>query len=322
MYANPKAETMPREQLRELQGHLLKKMTKWAFEKTAFYQAKFQEVGLSPDAITSIEDVRKLPFTTREELRQTNPFDFLTGPISTTIRLRMQETTGIIRAYSGEDVGRNVEMVTRALLAGGVCRGSMIALIGRSMNEALLDVQYAAEILGATVVPFAGDFVQMFQLIERFGVDTIAGDPTRILQLIIMAQSSGTDIRDLPIQNCFCLNETVQNPLRDYLHHRTNANVYDIYVATEPGYTGSLFSCREQTGMHVVEDYFYPEVLAFSSDVPAEKGQMGELVLTALAQQAMPLLRYRTGQAVILKEDPCRCGRTSVRMLTPFINEK
>lgn len=322
MYANQFAETMPRESMEQLQGQMLGKIVKWAYEKTTFYRRKFDEAGLDVESIKTIADIKKLPFMTQAELQQTPPFDFLTGPLSTTIRLRLQEASNIIRAYTGEDVGRNVEMVTRGLVAGGVCRGSLVALVGRNMDEAILDVQYAAEVLGATVVPFAADFVQSFRLIEQFGVDTIIGDPTRILQLIIMAQSSGKDIRELPIRSYFCLNEAVQNPLEEYLKKRTNADIYDLYVSNDLGCTGMLFSCPEKGGLHIAEDYFYPEVITFGSDAPVEHGQMGELVVTALAQQAMPVLRYRTGQAVILQQEPCRCGRTSVRMLTPFVKEK
>jgi phenylacetate-CoA ligase len=322
MYANPFAETMPRESLTQLQGQLLSKTVKWAYEKTAFYHTKLDEAGVKADDIKTIEDVKKLPFTRHDELVKTAPLDFVSGPLSTMIRLRLQEASNIVRAYTGEDVGRNVEMVTRGLVAGGVNRGSLVALVGQTMDEAILDVQYAAEVLGATVVPFASDFIQSFRLIEQFGVDTIIGDPTRILQLIIMAQSSGKDIRHLPIRSYFCLNEAVQNPLEEYLKNRTDAEIYDLYVSNDLGCTGMLFSCPEKGGLHIAEDYFYPEVLNFSSPVPAEKGQMGELVVTALAQQAMPVLRYRTGQAVILKEELCQCGRTSLRILTPFAKGK
>lgn len=317
MYANKFTETMPRAAMTQLQTQQLNKIVHWAYEKTSFYRRKFDQAGIAAEAIKTLADLEKLPFTTREELEAESPFEFLTGPLSTTIRLR-QESSGIVRAYTNDDVGRNVEMVTRALVAGGISGGSLVGLMGGQMEAAVLDVQYAAEVLGATVVPLGADCNQALRMLEQFGVDTLVSDPAKLLQLIITGAATGQDLRNLPLRSCFCLNEMVANPLAEYLESRSGATIYDLYVSRDLGCTGMMFSCPQKGGMHIAEDYFYPEAIAFGSDVPAAAGQIGELVVTALAQQAMPVLRYRTGQAVILRQDDCSCGRTAARIWTPL----
>ena len=322
MYANQQIEQLDRERLQALQLERLQKQLKWAEEKSFFYQQKFAKAGVSAGDIKSLEDIRRLPFLTANELFQIDSLDMLTMPLSGIIRFSVvqQENGEVTKFYTAGDIGHNVEMLTRALVATGVNQTSVVALQGDMSDSRIMDIQYALEMLGATVVAMGTDYRQWLRMMELISMDTIVSTPQLIMQLIIQLQATGKNIADYPLTRIICLNQQgLQNAMQRHIADRTHATVYNLYEPAELGTASMLYQCEAHKGYHIQEDYFYPEIVAFHSDqVVTEPHQMGELVVTTLAAEAVPLIRYRTGQAVMLETDVCDCGRTLHRVTTPF----
>lgn len=322
MYANPQIEQLDRGAMQALQLERLKKQVKWAQEKSYFYQQKFSAAGVTAADIESLADIARLPLLERTELYGVDSLDILTLPVSAMLRFAVltEETTEVTRLYTNGDIGRNVELMTRALVAAGVNRTSVVAIQGDMSDTRLADIQYALEVIGATVVPMGTDYRQWLRVLELVAVDTLISSQQIIMQLIIQLQATGKNITDYPLARVICLNAAgVQNPMQRHVADRTQAEVYNLFTQPELGTAGVLFQCPAHAGFHVNEDLYYPEIVAFgSTDVVTEPHQMGELVVTTLAAEAMPLIRYRTGQAVMLEDEPCACGRTLRRVTTPF----
>ena len=322
MFANAEIETMPREQLAELQLERLKKAVRWAAEKSPFYQQKFTAAGVGPDDIKTLADIRKLPFLTSIELRQVSPMDRLTMPMSSVLRVSyMKQVSGeVLHLYSNGDIAHNVEMMARALVAGGVTKAQTVGVQGDMADSRLQDVQYALEFLGATAVPLGTDYRSWLRLVELVSLDAVVSTPQLIMQLIIQMQAAGKELADTTIKRFFCLNETgLMNLLQRHVFERAHASLFNFYAAPEVGTAGILFQCEAQQGQHVQEDLWYPEIVAFGGNDPVEgDNSMGDLALTSLCAEALPLFRFRTGQAVSLRREPCSCGRTFVRVSTPF----
>lgn len=318
MYANQQMEQISRENLAELQMRRLQKTLKWAFEKSVFYSNKLQEEGISPDNITALDDVQKLPFTLNTEIMQ-KPLDFLTLPLSSIMRIHMGDSSRkLIKMYTNNDIAQNVELMTRALVASGITRASVVGILGDFSDSRIMDVQYALELLGATVVPMGVAYEKAIPLMEMSGIDTLICAARYLIQFIVQMQAAGEDIADRHLLRILCLNENIQNSLRRHIERRMNTQVYDLFAPCELGCNGMLFQCSERRGQHLAEDCFYAEVVEFGNKRVIEGySQMGELVVTTLAAEAMPLIRFRTGQAVMRLEEPCTCGRTLVRLATP-----
>lgn len=322
MYANQQIEQLDRESMQALQLERLKKQLKWAEEKSFFYQQKFSKAGVKASDIQSLEDVKRLPFLTSNELFQIDSLDMLTMPLSGIIRFSVvqQENGEVTKFYTAGDVGHNVEMMTRCLVATGINQTSVVALQGDMSDSRIMDIQYALEMLGATVVAMGTDYRQWLRFMELVSMDTIISSPQLIMQLIIQLQATGKNIADYPLTRIICLNQQgLQNAMQRHIADRTHATVFNFYEPAELGTASMLYQCEAHKGYHIQEDYFYPEIVAFHSDqVVTEPHQMGELVVTTLAAEAIPLIRYRTGQAVMLEADKCDCGRTLHRVTTPF----
>ena len=320
--ANPAVETMPRTDLERLQLERLKKSILWASEKSKFYSEhlKDKETGSVP-SIDALSDIEKLPFTTLEDLLGCSAFDFVTMPLSGVMRIsREHDPMEMYKMYSKDDVGHNVEMMSRALAASGVNRATIVGVLGDYSDSQILDVHYALEILGATVVPLGIVIENALALMEFSGVDTIIGTSQDLMQVIIQSQVRSMDITEYPISRVICMNGSIQNPMKRHFGDRMKADVWDLYASEELGFAGAFYACDGGgKGNHVQEDNFYVEVVEFGGDEPVrEDAKMGEMVITTLNAQAMPLIRYRTGQAVMRISDPCPCGRTFMRIMTPF----
>ena len=322
MYANQQIEQLDREGMQALQLERLQKQLKWAEEKSFFYQQKFSKAGVTAKDIQSLEDVKRLPFLTSNELYQIDSLDILTMPLSGILRFSVvqQENGEVTKLYTNGDIAHNVEMMTRSLMAAGINQTSVVALQGDMSDSRLLDIQYALELIGSTVVPMGTDYRQWLRLMELMSMDTLVSTPQLIMQLIIQLQATGKNIVDYPLSRVICCNtQGVQNPMQRHIQDRTKAQVFNLYEPAERGTAGILYPCEAHNGYHIQEDYYYPEIVAFNSDqVVTEPHQMGELVLTSLMNEAMPLIRYRTGQAVMMETEECRCGRTLRRVTTPF----
>ncbi|MBR1396838.1 MAG: phenylacetate--CoA ligase family protein [Selenomonadaceae bacterium] len=322
MYANEQIETMNREDLKSLQLERLKKTVEWAYEKSAYYNQVFRRRKIKPDNIKTLKDIQNLPFVNIASLHRTDPLDILTLPLSGVLRFshNIESSGEITKLYTKGDVQQNVEMMIRCLIAADITRASTVGLQGDLSDSKFLDILYALESIGATVVPLGTDYRQWLRLIELVNMDTLISTPQLIMQLVIQLQATGKNIVDYPISKILCINTSnIQNPLQQHIQDRTRSTVYNLYAPPELGFAGMIYQCNERSGLHVQEDYYLVELLHFDSEeVLDENDRMGELVITTLAAQAMPLIRYRTGQAVRRLSEPCSCGRTCIRIATPY----
>ena len=270
MYANQQIEQMDRESMGKMQLDLLQKQLRWAEEKSFFYQQSFAKAGVKAEDVKSLEDLRRFPFLHSNDLFQIDSLDILTLPISGIMRFNhMQQMTGeLLKLYTNGDIAHNVEMMTRCLVSVGVNSASVVALQGDLSDSRLLDIQYALEMIGATVVPMGTDYRQWLRLMELVSMDTIVTTPQLIMQLVIQLQAQGKNIVDFPLNQVICMNPTgIQNPMQRHIQDRTRAKVFNLYSSAELGTAGMLFQCEAHSGQHIQEDFFYPEIIAFNSDI-------------------------------------------------------
>ena len=319
MIANKAIEQMTRDEMSALQLKRLQKQVNWALEKSAYYYKVFSAAGINKDTIQSLDDIRKIPFTTPDDLEQVSAFDLLTLPISAVLRISRQGGKRTFKKiYTSGDLAYQIEMLTRVLVAHGINKSTVVGLLGESSDSRLMDVQYALENIGATVLLLGTDKENIKELITEFRIDVLISDFLQVTKLIVLLQAMGISTEKLYLPEVICMEEGVLNPNKNYIEQRLKTRNTIIYNSPSMGCAGSLFSCQEGNGFHVQEDYFYPEIVAFGSDeIITDSHTVGELVLTALAAEAMPVFRYRTGQAVMHIDKPCDCGRTLLRVATP-----
>lgn len=319
MIANPAIEQMSREDMSELQLKKLQKRIEWAMEKSAFYYRKFTDAGISSKDIKSLEDIAKLPFTTLDELQSVSIYNLLTLPLSAVLRIsRLGYNNSFIKMYTNGDLAYQIEMMTRVLVAQGLNSAAVAGLLGEASDSRLMDVQYALENMGVTVVLLGNNPENIRELMTTCHVDVLISDFKQVMQLVVMLQASHISADDLFLPKIICMEEGLQNPNRFYIEQRLQAETAMVCNSPALGCGGIMFPCQEGEGFHIQEDYFYPEVVEYGTDrVITEPHKAGELVLTPLAAEAMPIFRYRTGQVVMRLDEPCPCGRTLTRLANP-----
>ena len=319
MIANPAIEQMSREDMSELQLKKLQKRVEWAMEKSAFYYRKFTDAGISSKDIKSLEDMAKLPFTTLDELQNVSIYNLLTLPLSAVLRIsRLGYNNSFIKMYTSGDLAYQIEMMTRVLVAQGLNGAAVAGLLGEASDSRLMDVQYALENMGVTVVLLGNNPENIRELMTTCHVDVLISDFKQVMQLVVMLQASNISADDLFLPKIICMEEGLQNPNHIYIEQRLQAETAMVYNSPALGCGGIMFPCQEGEGFHIQEDYFYPEVVEYGTDrVITEPHKAGELVLTPLAAEAMPIFRYRTGQVVMRLDEPCPCGRTLTRLANP-----
>ena len=319
MIANPAIEQMSREDMSELQLKKLQKRIEWAMEKSAFYYRKFTDAGISSKDIQSLEDMAKLPFTTLDELQNVSIYNLLTLPLSGVLRIsRLGYNNSFIKMYTNGDLAYQIEMMTRVLVAQGLNSAAVAGLLGEASDSRLMDVQYALENMGVTVVLLGNNPENIRELMTTCHVDVLISDFKQVMQLVVMLQASNISADDLFLPKIICMEESLQNPNHIYIEQRLQAETAMVYNSPALGCGGIMFPCQEGEGFHIQEDYFYPEIVEYGTDrVITEPHKAGELVLTPLAAEAMPIFRYRTGQVVMRLDEPCPCGRTLTRLANP-----
>lgn len=319
MIANPAIEQMSREDMSELQLKKLQKRIEWAMEKSAFYYRKFTDAGISSKDIKSLEDMAKLPFTTLDELQSVSIYNLLTLPLSAVLRIsRLGYNNSFIKMYTNGDLAYQIEMMTRVLVAQGLNSAAVAGLLGEASDSRLMDVQYALENMGVTVVLLGNNSENIRELMTTCHVDVLISDFKQVMQLVVMLQANNISADDLFLPKIICMEEGLQNPNHFYMEQRLQAETAMVYNSPALGCGGIMFPCQEGEGFHIQEDYFYPEIVEYGTDrVITEPHKAGELVLTPLSAEAMPIFRYRTGQVVMRLDEPCPCGRTLTRLTNP-----
>ena len=326
MYANEQQEKMDRHTIENLQLERLKKIVGWAYEKSNFYRNSLNNAGVKPEDIQTLADIQKLPFLTLEEVNRTDAQDFLTLPLSSIVRVCHIDESGseVKKFYTKGDIVQNVEMMVRCLVAAGINRASTVGLQGDLSDGKFLDILYALESIGATVIPLGTDYRHWLKILETSSLDTLISTPQLIMQLIIQLQATWKNIIDYSIKKILCVNvNNIQNPLQQHIEARAGTIVFNLFAPAEIGTAGMIFQCSNESAHHIQEDAYLAEIVQFNDDkIVEEDDHMGELVITTLTAQAMPLIRYRTGQAVRRQSEVCHCGRTFIRIATPYIRSE
>jgi phenylacetate-CoA ligase len=319
MIWNNNKECMPREQMRELQGKRLHKIVDYLYHNVPFYRDKLQQMDIKPEDITSIDDIVKLPFTTKQDLRDNYPFGLQAAPQSEIIRFHASSgTTGnpTIVGYTRKDVGVWSECMSRCLTAFGVTRDDLFSVAyGYGLFTGGLGVHYGVENLGAAVLPTStGNTEKHVRLLRDLHVTGIACTPSYALYLAETMEKMGVtkDMIHLKM-GAFGAEPWTEN-MRKEIESRLGLKGYNIYGLSEIMGPCVSYECSEQNGSHVCEDHFFPEIVDPETLEPLPYGQPGELVFTTLTKEGMPLLRYRTRDLCTLYDGTCACGRTSVRM--------
>ncbi len=319
MIWNQNKECMSRDQLHDLQGKRLQKLVKKVYHSTPFYRKKMQEMDIAPGDIRTIEDIVKLPFTTKQDLRDNYPCGMFAVPNSEIVRIHASSgTTGnpTIVGYTRNDLEIWQECMARCLAAYGLTSNDTLSIsYGYGLFTGGLGAHYGAEFLGATVIPAStGNTEKHVKLIRDLGITGIASTPSYALYLAETIEKMGIDVKDLKLRiGAFGAEPWTENMRRE-IESRLRINAYNLYGLSEIMGPGVAYECECKNGSHISEDHFYPEIISPDTLENLPAGQKGELVFTTLTKEGMPLLRYRTKDLCSIMEGECQCGRTNVRI--------
>ena len=310
---------VPREPLAGLQSHRLREVVGRAYEHVSLVRQRMHKLGLTPADVRGIDDLAKLPFTLKTDLADTYPTGMLAVPIQDIVRLYPPGGTAgkpIVVAHTRRDLDVLTELLVRCLASCGIHQGDVVQnACGRNRFADGLGLHHAAETLGATVVPVSGgDTDRQVMIMKDFGVSAICSTPNYFLYLIERAEKIGVDLGDLPLRAGAFIDEPWSDAMRRRIEESAGIKAYDIYGLPEIVGPGIGAECCQQNGMHIFEDHFYPEIVDPDSGDPIPDGQEGQLVLTTLSGEAMPMIRYRTPDIAAILAEPCPCGRTMRRI--------
>lgn len=317
---NKQIETLPREKLEEIQLKRLKKTVKKVYQRVLYYKKKFKETGVTPEDIKSLEDVRRLPFTTKEDLYVDYPYGLLAVPKERVIRVHTSSgTTGKPKAifFSKTDINNSAELIARCLVMTGAQKGDILQ---NSMTYGLFTgafvMHYGAEKVGIFVIPAGpGNTERQIALMQDFGTTMLHMTPSYALYVASLIYDKGIDPKkDLRLKRAYLGAEPYSEQTRKKIENMLFIDVYNCYGLTEMNGPGVGFECPYKEGLHIWEDHFLLEVINPETCEVLPDGEIGELVLTTLNREAMPLIRYRTRDLAKVISEPCKCGRTHRRI--------
>ncbi|MCR4411281.1 MAG: phenylacetate--CoA ligase [Thermoguttaceae bacterium] len=310
---------VPREHLRRLQSQRLRDTVRRAYDRVGWYRQRMDQRELKPDRIRTVEDLALLPLTVKSDLRENYPFGLFAATMGQIVRLHASAgTTGkpIVVAYTRNDLDAWTEIMVRVLACCGIQPGDVIQnAFGYGLFAGGLGFHYGGEALGATVIPISGAHTdRQIAVMKDFGVSAICSTPSDFLHIIDRAEEMGVDLRKLALRVGVFGAEPWTEALRTRIEEAAGIKAYDIYGLSEMIGPGVAAECHVQQGLHLFEDHFYPEIIDPETRQPLPDGQEGELVLTTLGKEAMPLIRFRTRDITAILPEPCPCGRTLRRI--------
>lgn len=310
---------LPNPQLRGLQLTRLKAIIERAYERVELFRQRLHERGLRPSHLGSLDDLAKFPFTVKTDLRDTYPFGLFASPMRDVVRLHASSgTTGkpIVVAYTQKDLALWSSVMMRAFAGCGIHQGDIVQnSYGYGLFTGGLGMHYGAEALGATVIPISGGNTErQIMLLKDFGVTVICCTPSYFVHMIERAAEMGISLQRLPLRVGVFGAEPWSDAMRQVIQREAGIIAYDIYGLSEIIGPGVACECCAQNGLHIFEDHFYPEIVDPKTDAPLPDGSEGELVLTTLSKQALPMIRYRTRDITCIIPEPCPCGRTIRRI--------
>ncbi len=313
-------ETMPREDLEAIILRRLKTTIDRVYTNVPFYRKKFEEKNLSPNDIQSLEDLKRIPFTKKEDLRDNYPFGMFSVPMDNVVRIHASSgTTGkpTVVGYTARDVNTWAELMARSLAAGGATREDIIHnAYGYGLFTGGLGIHYGAEKLGASVIPVSGgNTKRQIVIMKDFGPTILTATPSYALHLAEVAEDMGVSFEDLKFKFGIFGAEPWSENMRNEIEGKLGLTAVDIYGLSEVMGPGVAIECHEaKRGLHIFEDHFIPEIIDPVSEEVLPYGETGELVFTTITKEAFPVIRYRTRDITSLNPEPCICGRTHIRM--------
>lgn len=313
-------ETLPREALEAIQLRRLKDTVERVYATVPFYRRRFEEAGVKPSDIKTLKDMARLPFLTKQDLRDNYPFGMFAVPMDNVVRIHASSgTTGqpTVVGYTKRDIENWAGLMARALAAGGATRGDIIHnAYGYGLFTGGLGVHYGAERLGASVIPVSGgNTKRQITIMKDFKPTIITATPSYLLHLAEVAEEMGVTFRDLSFKSGILGAEPWSESMRVEIEAKLGLKAIDIYGLSEVMGPGVAIECREaQKGLHIFEDHFIPEIINPETGEVLPYGETGELVFTSVTKEAFPVIRYRTRDITSLNPEACICGRTHIRM--------
>ncbi len=319
MYDREK-EAMNQTDRKTLQLDRLQKTVERAYENNKFHKKAFDKAGITPKSIKSLDDIEKLPFMKKEDLRDNYPNGLLTVPREEVVRYHASSGTSgkpTIVAYTKNDITMWSEVVARSLVAAGGRKGNTLHnATGYGLFTGGLGIHYGGEKLGIATIPVStGNTARQILLLNDFKPEIICATPSYLLHLAEAMEAKGVDPRTTSLQYGILGAEAWSEEMRNFIEERLNIKTVDLYGLSEVIGPGVSVECvEEQNGLHIQEDHFYPEIIDPDTLERLPDGEYGEIVFTSLTKEAFPVIRYRTGDISAIKKGKCKCGRTTVRM--------
>ena len=316
---NKEVECATNESRQKLQLERLQATVERVYSRVPFYREKLARAGVTPDSITCLKDIAKLPFTTKGDLRETYPYGLLACDQSDLVEIHTSSgTTGtpVVAAYTEADIDMWSEVMARTLSMAGCEKGDTVQNgYGYGLFTGGFGLHYGARRIGANIIPISsGNTRRQLMMMRDFGASLLTCTPSYSLYLAEAAREEGFDFRELPLKaGCFGAEPWSEN-MRAEIESKLDIKAYDIYGLTELIGPGVASECEHQNGKHINEDYFYPEIIDPETGEVLPDGEKGELVITSLQREGSPVLRFRTRDITFMMRDPCACGRTSVRI--------
>ncbi len=314
-----KEESISREELNRLQSERLIKTVKHVYDNVPFYKKKFDSAGIKPSDIKGVEDLAKLPFTTKGDLRDNYPYGLFAVPMKDLVRIHASSgTTGkmTVVGYTQTDISTWSELIARCIVMAGGTKDDIIHnAYGYGLFTGGLGVHYGAEKLGATVIPVSGGNSQrQIKIMQDFGSTILTCTPSYALNLAETRKEMGVDLKDIKLKAGIFGAEPWSENMRRDIEKLWGIDAIDIYGLSEIMGPGVACECLEKKGLHVFEDHFIPEIINPETGRQVPHGQKGELVFTTITKEGIPLIRYRTRDITRMIPEKCKCGRTSTRM--------
>ena len=319
-YFNEEFETLPRAALEALQLKRLQAVVTRVYNQVPLYRAAFEKAGITPASITSLNDLRTLPFTTKQDMRDSYPYGLFAAPLEEIVRIHASSgTTGkpTVVGYTQKDIDNWSELMARSFVAAGAHKGDIVHnAYGYGLFTGGLGAHYGAERLGASVIPISGgNTKRQVMIMQDFGSTVLTCTPSYALYLAEEAQTEGIDIVSSGLRVGIFGAEPWSESMRREIEVKLGLDAIDIYGLSEIMGPGVAIECiEEKSGLHIWEDHFIPEIINPETGEPVPPGERGELVITTITKQGIPLIRYRTRDITSISYEPCRCGRTHARI--------
>jgi phenylacetate-CoA ligase len=319
-FFNEEFETLPRPALEALQLKRLQQTLERVYANVPFYKKSFDQAGIKPGDVKSLADLRRLPFTTKQDMRDSYPYNLFAAPMEEIVRIHASSgTTGkpTVVGYTQKDIDTWSELMARSFVAAGAHKGDIIHnAYGYGLFTGGLGAHYGAEKLGASVIPISGgNTARQLLIMQDFGSTVLTCTPSYSLFMAEEAKAAGIDFKNLKLKVGIFGAEPWSEAMRGEIEEKLNLDAIDIYGLSEIMGPGVAIECiEEKHGLHIWEDHFLAEIIDPETGAPVGEGEKGELVITTITKQGIPLIRYRTRDITSLSHAPCKCGRTHARI--------